>query len=170
MQGLPVQAVLSGKVAAIISDRYPYGNMVIIESPLTALRADWLTQNPLPTRQPIQTPAPALTCPAGTDEFNAASADLSLYLLYAHLDQPVNLKIGDNITCGEVIGGVGTTGRSVNYHLHFEMRIGPSEATFPSMAHYWNDVTAQEMHNYCMWRVSGVFQMLDPMLLFQPYP
>lgn len=167
MQGLPVQAVLDGKVAAVIKNRYPYGNMVIIESPLNALPSAWWTQNPMPTREPIQTPVPALTCPAGTDEFNAASIELSIYLLYAHLDQPVNLKMGDKVTCGQVIGGVGTTGDSVNYHLHFEMRIGPSGAVFPNMAHYWNDATNEEMHNYCIWRVSGVFQMLDPLLLFK---
>jgi murein DD-endopeptidase MepM/ murein hydrolase activator NlpD len=170
MQGLPVQAVLSGKVAAVIDNRYPYGNMVIIESPLTAIPAAWWIQFPLPTREPIQTPVPAFTCPAGTDEFNATSKDLSVYLLYAHLDQPVNLKIGDQVFCGQVIGGVGTTGDSVNFHLHLELRIGPSEAVFPNMAYYWNDATNEERHNYCMWRVSGVFQMMDPMLLFQKTP
>jgi murein DD-endopeptidase MepM/ murein hydrolase activator NlpD len=170
MQGLPVQAVLSGKVAAVINNRYPYGNMVIIESPLNAFPAAWLSVSPLPTRESIQTPDPALTCPAGTDEFNPKSTDLSLYLLYAHMDQPVDLKIGDSVTCGQVIGGVGTTGKSGNYHLHLEMRIGPSGAIFPSMAHYWNDATNEEMHNFCMWRVSGVFQMLNPMQLFQTSP
>ncbi len=170
MQGLPVQAVLSGKVAAVIKNRYPYGNMVIIESPLSAFPAIWLTVSPLPTREPIQTPVPAFTCPAGTDEFNSTSKDLSVYLLYAHLDQPVNLKIGDQVFCGQMIGGVGTTGESVNFHLHLELRIGPSGAVFPNMAYYWNDATNEERHNFCMWRVSGIFQMLDPMQLFQTSP
>jgi murein DD-endopeptidase MepM/ murein hydrolase activator NlpD len=170
MQGLPVQAVLTGKVAAVINNRYPYGNMVIIESPLSAFPAAWLSVTPSPTREAIQTPAPALTCPSGKDNFTATSTELSLYLLYAHLDQPANLKVGDTVFCGQVIGGVGTTGKSVNYHLHLEMRIGPSSATFPVMAHYWNDATNEEMHNYCMWRVSGIFQMLDPMQLFQTSP
>ena len=170
MQGLPVQAVLNGKVAAVIKNRYPYGNMIIIESSLSAFPAAWLSASPQPTRESIQTPVPALTCPAGTDNFNANSTDLSIYLLYAHLDQPVNLKVGDTVTCGQVIGGVGTTGNSVNYHLHLEMRIGPSGATFPAIAHYWNDATSEEMHNYCIWRVSGIFQMLDPMQLFQTSP
>ena len=70
----------------------------------------------------------------------------------------------------EAIGAVGTTGNSVNYHLHLEMRIGPSDAMFSSMAHYMNNATNEEMHNYCVWRVSGVFQMLDPMQLFQTSP
>ena len=170
MQGLPVQSVLSGKVAAVIKNRFPYGNMIIIESPLNAFSSAWLSASPQPTRESIQTPIPALTCPAGKDNFNASSAELSIYLLYAHLDQPVNLKVGDSVTCGEVIGAVGTTGNSVNYHLHLEMRIGPSGATFPVMAHYWNDATAEEMHNYCIWRVSGIFQMLDPLQLFQTSP
>jgi murein DD-endopeptidase MepM/ murein hydrolase activator NlpD len=170
MKGLPVQAVLRGKVAAIIRDRYPYGNMVIIESSLSSFPSAWISATPSPTREPLQTPVPALTCPAGKDEFDATSPELSLYLLYAHLDQPVNRKLGDMVTCGQVLGGVGTTGNSVNYHLHLEMRVGPSGATFPVMAHYWNDATSEEMHNYCMWRVSGIFQMLNPMLLFQPSP
>jgi len=170
MEGLPVQAVLSGKVAAVIHNRYPYGNMVIIESPLSAFPAAWGLRTPVPTREPIQTPDPALTCPAGSNDFNPNSTDLAIYLLYAHMDQPPDLKIGDAVTCGQVLGGVGTTGDSVNYHLHLEMRVGPSGATFPSMAHYWNDATNEEMHNYCMWRVSGAFQMLDPLQLFQTSP
>lgn len=170
MQGLPVQSVLDGKVAAVINNRLPYGNMVIIESPLTAIPNAVKTDHPLPTREPIQTSDPSLTCPAGTDQFNTTSSDLSLYLLYAHLDQAVNLKIGDKVTCGEVIGAVGTTGNSVNYHLHLETRIGPAGAIFNSLGHYMNNATDQEMHNYCMWRVSGVFQMIDPMLLFSVTP
>lgn len=170
MKGLPVQAVLSGRVAAIINNRFPYGNMIIIESPLSAFPDAWISALPQPTREPIQTPIPALTCPAGTDHFNVNSKDLSIYLLYAHLDQPVNLKVGDTVICGQVMDGVGTTGNSVNYHLHLEMRIGPSGATFPVMAHYWNDATSEEMHNYCIWRVSGIFQMLNPMQLFQTSP
>ncbi len=170
MQGLPVQAVLTGKVAAVIDDRYPYGNMVIIETPLTEIPTSWREQSPMPTREPLQTPDPALTCPTGTDHFDANSKELSVYLLYAHLDQPVDLKVGDQVACGQVIGGVGTTGNSVNYHLHLEARLGPTGATFPAMAHYWNDATSEEEHNFCTWRVSGIFQMLDPMELFNPSP
>jgi murein DD-endopeptidase MepM/ murein hydrolase activator NlpD len=162
--------VLDGKVAAVINNRFPYGNMVIIESPITAIPDAGKTDHPLPTREPIQTPDPALTCPAGKDDYHPKSGDLSLYLLYAHLNQPVNLKIGEKVTCGQVIGAVGTTGNSVNYHLHLETRIGPSGAIFDSLGHYMNNVTEQEMHNYCMWRVSGVFQMVDPMIFFSVDP
>ncbi len=43
---------------------------------------------------------------------------------YAHLDRfRDGLKIGATVTAGELIGYVGTTGRSTGPHLHFELRI-----------------------------------------------
>jgi murein DD-endopeptidase MepM/ murein hydrolase activator NlpD len=74
---------------------------------------------------------------------------------------------GELVSCGQVIGEVGTTGKSVNAHLHLETRAGPYGATFPAMAHYENDATNAEMSAYCTWRVSGLFQMFDPLALLE---
>lgn len=43
-----------------------------------------------------------------------------LVTLYAHLDT-ISVKAGDTIYPGQVIGGMGTTGRSTGVHLHFEV-------------------------------------------------
>jgi len=44
------------------------------------------------------------------------------YTLYAHLSKISNISTGQNVGAGSVIGAVGTTGRSIAPHLHFEWR------------------------------------------------
>ena len=41
---------------------------------------------------------------------------------YGHLSE-INVKVGDLIKIGQVIGAVGSTGRSTGPHLHYETRI-----------------------------------------------
>jgi murein DD-endopeptidase MepM/ murein hydrolase activator NlpD len=41
--------------------------------------------------------------------------------LYAHL-QKLELKVGENVKAGQVIGHMGNTGESTAAHLHFELR------------------------------------------------
>lgn len=162
MQGLPVHSVLNGTVAGVIHNRPPYGNAIIIETALQQLPGSWLPL--LPSPQPTVAPAPNLYCPPSEVDYSAAGGQ-SLYLLYAHFDQPVTLSAGDQVSCGDVIGQVGTTGKSVNFHLHLETRLGPQGALFPELTHYDTAASAEEMSAYCTWRVSGLFQMFDPMLL-----
>jgi len=42
--------------------------------------------------------------------------------LYQHL-RSRSVSVGDTVTVGQVVGGVGTTGSSTGNHLHFEVRV-----------------------------------------------
>jgi len=46
-----------------------------------------------------------------------------LMTLYGHLSQ-INVRCGQSVTRGELIGEVGSTGNSTGPHLHFEIRVG----------------------------------------------
>jgi murein DD-endopeptidase MepM/ murein hydrolase activator NlpD len=41
--------------------------------------------------------------------------------LYAHLSRRL-VKVGDKIKSGQVVGAIGNSGLSTNYHLHYEIR------------------------------------------------
>jgi murein DD-endopeptidase MepM/ murein hydrolase activator NlpD len=161
LAGRVVQAVLEGSVAAVIQDRFPYGNALLVETPLEGLPIDLPAA--LGLTEPAPTPIPnlALNCPEVAPK-NWQSGQ-SLYLLYAHLQQAPDFRSGDPITCGQAIGFVGESGNALNPHLHLEVRLGPSGARFNSLAHYDNSATLEEMDNYCTWRVRGVFRLVDPM-------
>ncbi len=166
MLGLGIYAVLDGTVSTVIDDRPPYGNMIIIETPLQDLPPAYLAQLNLPQPTGLIPPSSSLTCPLPTLDPAWDMENRSLYVLYAHMQAPSTLKPGDAVKCGQKIGGVGTSGASVNLHLHLETRVGPGGASFIGMSHYNNQATPQEMRNYCAWRVSGAFQLIDPLSLF----
>lgn len=44
--------------------------------------------------------------------------------VYAHLSK-INVKAGDRVKAGDLIGAVGSTGNSTGPHLHLEARISP---------------------------------------------
>ena len=138
-----MQAVLPGRVAAVIHDRLPYGNMLIIETTTDAIPFELLSALQM-----------------GEEE--------SLYLLYAHFGHSPEVKLGEMVQCGQVIGEVGKTGYNiVNPHLHLEARLGPPGVTFDSMAFYTTSATELEMTNYQRWRTSGEFRHFDPLRLFE---
>lgn len=173
LAGMPVQAVLAGKIAGQAADRFPYGNMIIIETPLDAALTISSLASIMPTPLPERLPPGALTCP----ELNvspAASAPRSLYILYGHMQNLPTVSLGDPVSCGQELGTIGESGNALNPHLHVEVRVGPPGQTFPSMAHYDPSADYAEMAAYCLWRVSGVYQTIDPGCLWgscaTPYP
>ena len=165
IEGLQVFAALEGKVVTIIHNRWPYGNAVIIETPLILISPELKARIQIPAVQPTVMPDPRVNCPPGELTFSLDNENQSLYLLYGHLLNPVPFIIGDEVKCGQQIGAVGNTGYSSNPHLHFETRVGPSGASFDSMAYYITQSTASERYNYCVWRVSNLFQLFDPVNL-----
>jgi murein DD-endopeptidase MepM/ murein hydrolase activator NlpD len=165
-EGLQVNFVLSGQVAGIIQDRFPYGNAVLVETPLENLPPDWVLNLELPRPGTLPQVRSALTCPAPALEPDWDADNESLYLLYAHLQTSPSVKVGDQVSCGENAGVIGSSGNALNPHLHLEARIGPAGAEFASLAHYDVSASLDEMAAYCVWRVSGIFRLLDPMSLF----
>ena len=58
-----------------------------------------------------------------------------LQTLYAHCDS-LNVRAGQRVEAGSVVGAVGDTGRATGAHLHFEVRVD-GEAVDPSHALRW---------------------------------
>lgn len=139
--GTPVQAVLEATVAAIVHDHLPYGDFIILETPANRLSPGLLAR---------------LAAPAGA----------SLYTLYGHLQNLQPLELGQSVTCGQQIAETGLTGWTGGPHLHLETRWGPPGKIFASIGYYKADTTAEERANYETWRMSGTFQLFDPLKLF----
>ncbi len=141
IEGAGIQSVLKGLVAAAIVDSFPYGNMLIIETPGVALPAQLASQ--------IQ-----------------IGAGESLYVLYAHMERPPALRLGDNVESCQSLGTVGKSGNAGGAHLHLETRLGPSGTRFTGMAYYKAWATDEQRSNYLLWRTSGTYRHFDPMTVF----
>lgn len=140
--GVGIQSVLPGIVVAAITNSFPYGNFVIVETP-----HEWL---PVMMQHRLDIPEGA-----------------SIYLLYAHMQSAPPVSLGEEIDSCQVIGKVGHSGNSTVAHLHLEARRGGSGATFESMAAFQPTVTPEERANYKLWRTSGLFVHFDPMRVFE---
>jgi murein DD-endopeptidase MepM/ murein hydrolase activator NlpD len=143
MLGEPVQSVLEGKVATVLDGQYPYGNMVIIETAEEQIPEELYEGVDFPNGQ-------------------------SLYILYAHLDQPPEVVLGDRVGACQPLGVVGMSGNTDIPHLHIETRWGPPGQVFESMRFYDTRAAQAEMDAYVLWRTSGVFQHFDPLYLLAP--
>lgn len=53
-------------------------------------------------------------------------SELGFEILFAHLDS-ILVRKGEHIKKGEVIGAIGSSGKSTNPHLHYEIRFNNSE-------------------------------------------
>lgn len=163
IQGIEIYAMLTGKTVLTLSDTIPYGYSLLIETPLSDL-PESLQDTLLATYLPIpETVVYQGECP----EFQtpSLSGEMSVYHLYAHMETRPEFKQGDPIPCGTKLGTVGNTGYSSNPHLHLETRLGPSGADFTTMAFYSPAYSTEQRANYCLWRMSGYYQLFDPFLL-----
>jgi len=175
MIGHPVQSIFPGTVVQVLADRYPYGNTILIETPLDGISADLINILVLPTPIPqenLDLVQPCISDPLFKDipPLEMSDSSKSLYVLYAHLLEEPVLKIGEEVFCGQKIGFVGNTGNSAAEHLHLETRIGPSGAAFGSLAMYTPDATIEERYSYCIWTSSGRFQPFNPVTLWEQEP
>lgn len=163
IEGIEVYAILSGQTVMILDDHYPYGYAILIEPPLTDL-PESLTEKLMTRYIPVpEDPHYRLDCPKVTPP--ALTGEYAIYHLYAHLEAQPPFDSGDPVPCGTTLGTVGNTGYSSNPHLHLETRLGPAGADFQTMAHYENTATVEQMGAYCLWRMSGYYQLFDPFLL-----
>ena len=160
--GLGVNSIINGQVVMVLNDRFPYGNAVLVESTYDSLPPGWqktILNEAVPARWGT---IPALTCPSGWDQDPESKSDSSIFVLYAHLENPPKVTQGQLIKCGEKIGSIGMSGNALSPHLHIEIRYGPPSGLTNSMAHYDTSASIDELSNYCRWRVSGWYRLLDP--------
>ncbi len=160
IEGIEIYAIMAGRVALILDDLYPYGYAIVIETPLSALpeelqRSLKAEYEPVPVDLVYQYNCPNVPTPTLTGEY-------SLYHLYAHQQVRPAFELGEEIACGQLLGNVGNSGWSSNPHLHLETRIGPADLEITSMAHYETTATEEQLSNYCLWRSSGYYQIMDP--------
>ena len=170
LKGSVVQSILAGEVVMVMNDRFPYGNAILIETPFHELPVGWKEKLENQIKPELFGTNPSLTCPSGWDLPDQENMDLSLYILYAHLDMPETYALGDDLDFGNAIGSIGDSGNALAPHLHVEIRYGYSSGIEGSMAHYTVSADESEMRNYCRWRVSGWFRVIDPMDLFFTNP
>ncbi len=175
MMGHPVQAIFPGKVVLVVDDRFPYGSMILIETPLSSIPNELLPPTAIPT--PIPSENIIQFNPCSNDPVYESMAPISMaqdsksiYVLYSHLLEKPSFTAGDEVACGQVIGAVGLTGNTVAEHLHLEIRIGPSGANFGTIAMYKPDATLEERYNYCIWSTSGRFQPINPAIFWETSP
>lgn len=168
IEGIEIYAIMAGHVALILDDLYPYGYAIVIETPLASLPEDLQASlladyQPVPEDLEYQYNCPNVPTPTLTGEY-------SLYHLYAHQQVRPEFELGEEIACGQLLGNVGNSGWSSNPHLHLETRIGPSGLEITTMAHYETTATEEQLSNYCLWRSSGYYQIVDPFTLFEAKP
>lgn len=138
IEGVVIQSIYPGRVAAALEGTFPFGNFVMIETPAAELPAEL------------------------RERFSILEGE-SLYVLYAHLLAEPGLALGEAVEACQEIGQVGKSGNAGVAHLHLEMRHGPAGARFPAMAYYLAEHTTEERANYLLWATSGTFLHFDPM-------
>ena len=79
-----------------------------------------------PTGTPIRTPAPGTVLDAGDFFFNGNTVFVDhgegVVTMYCHLSR-IDVKPGDDLDTGDVLGAVGATGRVTGPHLHWSIAV-----------------------------------------------
>ena len=68
------------------------------------------------------------TLSTGYGHYVIISHGSNIATLYAHMSS-INVSVGQTVSRGQKIGGVGTTGSSTGNHLHFEVRVNGSHVS-----------------------------------------
>ncbi|MHB8134486.1 MAG: M23 family metallopeptidase [Anaerolineaceae bacterium] len=163
--GREVKAIIDGEAIGIMQDRFPYGNAVLIKTNVVSLPKNWRVYLESLEIPGLWNKNTSLTCPEGWNDAPENQNSLSLYILYAHMRDPIDIELGQKLFSGDKLGVVGMSGNALAPHLHLEMRYGFDEESFGSMSHYDVTATQEEMSNYCRWRVSGWFKLIDPITI-----
>ena len=65
------------------------------------------------------------SCGGGYGNYVAIKSDDGNYQYYGHMhENTLKVKVGDKVVQGQILGKVGSSGRSTGTHLHFEVREG----------------------------------------------
>lgn len=168
IEGIEIYAIMAGRtVLSLGDDDIPYGYALLIETPLSDI-PEQIQEVILAGYQPVpEDPNYRLYCPEVPSP--NLTGEYAVFHLYAHMERPPDYRPSDPITCGQTLGTVGNSGYSSNPHLHLETRLGPAGARFESMAHYENTNSPEQMSNYCLWRMSGYYQLFDPFILLDAF-
>ncbi|MFC1592078.1 M23 family metallopeptidase, partial [Thermodesulfobacteriota bacterium] len=79
-----------------------------------------------PSGKPVSATSDGVVALTGDRFFSGKSVfvdhGMGIFSMYFHLSQ-IDVKPGQRVACGEVIGRVGSTGRSTGPHLHWGIRI-----------------------------------------------
>ncbi|MDT5079558.1 MAG: hypothetical protein QOJ80_4195, partial [Mycobacterium sp.] len=85
------------------------------------------------------------------------------YAFYAHLKTgTVKVKVGDQLTTGQVLGNLGNTGNSDAPHLHFHVMSTPDPLRSNGLPFVFKDFTLDG-------RLASM-ELLDPLLTGKPTP
>jgi murein DD-endopeptidase MepM/ murein hydrolase activator NlpD len=99
------------------------------------------------TGTPIKSPNAGRVVLAGDRYYtgNTVMIDhgLALFSLFAHLSE-IQVKVGDTIAAGDVIGKVGATGRVTGPHLHWSVRLNGARVDPLSLLAVMGDASAHQ--------------------------
>jgi len=71
---------------------------------------------------PAADPCPGGISPNGDQGTIIVAHGNGYYTVYLHMNDPLNVSVGDNVVVGDTLGFNGNTGCAINAHLHFEVR------------------------------------------------
>ena len=71
----------------------------------------------------------------------------NIVTVYAHLNE-INTSIGTEISKGDIIGKLGSTGRSTGNHLHYEIRVNNTPIDPEKFTKLSKQISSWKSHTY----------------------